>query len=494
MNYTLSGKSCSRQVERGIAEGAEKAGIAESGSGAPEHMPQHNLTTQPARSLEGFPPHTEGGLGPHSGASAPPQGAGGVSPLVKIGKSAAIGSLIRLQADTDDETKRLREVRAERWALKAAAEHALKGTGDGKKLWRCQRYRLGSEVELWRDPLRNSASYRQLETCHSVWMCPLCSAKVSERRRLELSEGLRVHREKKGQVLFWTLTFPHSRYDDLSEILSRFLAAIRLMNSTRGYKDVRRRFGVVGYVRALEVTHSERNGWHPHAHILLFLERELTGKAFGELYLELHRLWSSAVQAKGLDMPRMGVGSHLLVATGSVEDTVAAYFAKWGVQPTKVPRWTSAHELTKASSKRGRAAGRSPWDLLREVLADDSEASGRLFAEYAGAFKGKRQLTWTPGLRAALGLVVELTDEELAAAPSEDDCQALMTFDVTTWRRIVRADAQCAILDAAGLAGAEGVYAVLAELEEINWTGQKYEPRPRSLPMPEFLRLKPQQL
>lgn len=407
-------------------------------------------------------------------------------PLDNIGNFAALGLQSGFEADSDQETKagtetlNIRLARAERWALKAVAEKALNGTDLGKRLYRCNRYRLGSEVELWHDPLRHSASFRKVETCHSVWMCPVCSAKISERRRLELVEGIQAHRAQGGTVLFWTLTFPHAKSDELATILDRFLRAIRWLTGHKSYRqEIRPQFGLVGYVRALEVTHGKRNGWHPHAHALLFLERELTEEQFGWLYAKLHDLWARACERMGLDAPRLGVGSNLKKATASTEEVVAEYLAKWGYQPSKVPHWTATHELTKATSKRGREGGRSPWDLLRASLVEDAPASLALFREYAEAFRGKAQLRWTPGLRAKLGLGVEVTDEEIAEAASEDDNALLCSFDWRTWRRIAWAGAQGAILDAAGSGELDAVLGVLEGLPEAPRTAPKYDPVPR---------------
>jgi hypothetical protein len=367
----------------------------------------------------------------------------------------------------------------ERWALKSVAEKALRGTAEGKRVYRCHRYRLGSEVELWHDPLKGSASFRKVETCHSVWSCPVCSAKISERRRLELVQGIKAHRENGGAVLFWTLTFPHTRSDELATILDRFLRAIRWLTSHKTYKQaIKPQFGILGYVRALETTHGVRNGWHPHAHALLFLERPLTDEQFGWLYIKLNDLWTRACERMGLPTPALGVGSHLKKATASTEEVVAEYVAKWGHQPSKVAHWTAPHELTKATSKRGRESSRTPWDLLRVNLVEEDPQALVLFREYVQAFKGRRQLTWTPGLRARLGLGVEQTDEEIAESASEDDNALLCTFDVETWRRIAWAGAQGAILDASGSGDLERVYGVLERLPDPPRKAPRYEPRP----------------
>ena len=70
--------------------------------------------------------------------------------------------------------------------------------------------------------------------------------------------------------------------------------------------------------------------------------------------------------------------------------------------------------MTKGHIKKGKAGGNT-FDLLRAVLADKNDKqAAALFAEFAKAFKGKRSLSWSNGLKAKFNLV-EKDDEELAA-------------------------------------------------------------------------------
>lgn len=402
------------------------------------------------------------------------------TPLVKIAKFAAIGSTTGFQPLGTDEDN-LRLARYERWALKSVAEKALCRGGKWGRVFRCHRYRLGSEVEVWRDPIRSSASFRKLETCGGVWVCPPCSAKVSERRRLELVQGVKAHREKGGAILFLTLTFPHGVGDVLKDILGRFLHAIRWMTGHSAYQALREEVGLLGYVRALEVTHGQ-NGWHPHTHSLLFIERPLSPVELELMKAKLFAVWVSACKAKGLPSPSFRHGVDLKPATANTEDLIAEYVAKWGYQPKKTPHWTATHELTKANSKHGRRHGRTPWDLLRSDLVEDDPQALALFAEYADAFKGRSQLTWSRGLRAKLSLGEELTDQELAEQASEDENQLLVSMDAHTWRRVVSAKAWPRLLEAAArctLEDQDPIYDVLAELPDPPHGTPHFDPAPR---------------
>ncbi len=218
------------------------------------------------------------------------------------------------------------------------------------------------------------------------------------------------------------------------------------MASDRAYKRLCASYGVVGSIKALEVTWGSANGWHPHAHVLLVCSGDVGNLSTFEG--ELYGCWSRAAARKGLAMdPEHGL--DVRATWGAVED----YVGKWGHAPTG-RAWGTEDELVKAHSKKARAVPRAagerytPFDLLRWV-ADTGEArAAALFREYAGVFKGRRQLVWSPGLRAELGLVDEASDEDLARAAVEDAVLLLLlTFE--QWRAIRRLGQRGQLLEVA---------------------------------------------
>jgi Replication protein len=103
-----------------------------------------------------------------------------------------------------------------------------------------------------------------------VWHCPVCAAKTSERRRIELQQIIEKHIEMGGSVYMTTYTISHKRYDDLQDLLQRFLEARRKAKAGRRGQSLKTDFQICGTVSVLEVTWSEANGWHPHVHELVF--------------------------------------------------------------------------------------------------------------------------------------------------------------------------------------------------------------------------------
>ena len=81
---------------------------------------------------------------------------------------------------------KIRLVRAERYACQAVARKAL----PGERVSMCLRFRNNSsEVQVWKHKKTAKAFYGGLVVCGSVWLCPICAAKISERRRIELQKA-----------------------------------------------------------------------------------------------------------------------------------------------------------------------------------------------------------------------------------------------------------------------------------------------------------------
>jgi hypothetical protein len=200
-------------------------------------------------------------------------------------------------------------------------------------------------------------------------------------------------------------------------------------NSTRAALKLFESIGCVGSVRAWEVTHGV-NGWHPHFHLLLFVQ---PGYDLVKLRQAFYSLWANSCRLAGLPVPseRHGV---------SLEDgsKAAAYASKWGLES----------EMTKGHIKRARSTkGRSPFDLLRSKLYDDDRQAAALFQEYARCFHGKRQLVWSKGLK-ALFSVDELNDQELSARV-DDSAVLLGSITLEQWRAILRLDLRADVLELA---------------------------------------------
>ena len=318
-------------------------------------------------------------------------------------------------------------VRCERFALQSAARRILPKSRTAKCLRFVQKHRAG--VEVWRSKEHQTAHFGGLQTCGSVWACPVCAAKISERRRLELLGAMEAHQSAGGGVLLLTLTNPHKLGDRLGEILSKQQKAMSRFTGDYSAKALRASIGCIGTVRAWEVTHGA-NGWHPHFHLLLFVR---SGLDLGEVAARAYAVWANSCRLAGLPIPSREHGVR-------VDDgrKAAEYVSKglWGLD----------REMTKGHMKKARA-GSSPFDLLRAVLEDGDRQAAARFQEFAEAFKGKRQLVWSQGLK-ALFAVDDLTDEQVSAV-QDDSAAFLGEITLEQWRAVLRLDLRGEVLELA---------------------------------------------
>lgn len=94
--------------------------------------------------------------------------------------------------------------------------------------------------------------------------------------------------------------------------------------------------------------------------------------------------------------------------------------------------------------------------------------------------KGKRQLLWSPGLKALVG-VDEKTDEQIATEQSEE-ADVLGLVSTGDWQRVRRYQRRAQLLDAAEGGGWPAVLAELARLLALDRAGISPEGGPRRAP------------
>jgi hypothetical protein len=340
--------------------------------------------------------------------------------------------------------------RLERYELQSVARRVL----TGHRITHCLRTMLpgAAAVPVYYAASSSSSHYGQLMVCGSVWFCPVCASKISERRRRELEQALSWWVAKGHTVLLVTYTFSHGRGDHVGEILDYFLGAQHVMTGNRPYKRLKASCGVIHSIKALEVTWGAENGWHPHSHWLLFCDGNVD---VPRMENELYRIWKAEAAKKGLSMNRAH-GVKIQNTFGAVAD----YVAKFGKQKT----WGAEHELSKAHLKRGRGERYAPFELLRWLAETGEWLPAELFTQYAAYFAGRRQLVWSRGLRAAAGLVEEKTDEEIASE-IEEEAIILALLTAEDWRLVKRFNQRGQLLEVAR-SGDSG--AVLAFVEALH--------------------------
>jgi hypothetical protein len=321
-----------------------------------------------------------------------------------------------------------------KWALDALLP--------GSRQFKCHRYRIpGKDLEVKLSLEHQKAFYAGFECCGSVWGCPLCAPKITERRRVEVEVAIGVAKALGFKVMLATFTIRHGIGDDVDAIRKQMMQAWFRGTTTRAGKMMRKMIGLVGYIRVIEVTYGE-NGFHPHMHVLLIVDTTWSTEVIQRLW---YPIWLDGCRKSGLEDPSEAHGVRI-----DDGERAAQYVTKWGMDS----------ELTKGHLKKGRKSV-NPWDLLRvyalgldhnaiapelrEVfvsLGIDEKRAGALFLTFFKAFKGSRQLYWSNGLRDKLGLKKEKSDQELAEEEMDTAAALLATltdeqrFDLIRTRKL----------------------------------------------------------
>ena len=343
--------------------------------------------------------------------------------------------------------------RLERYALQSVVREILPSSRTAK----CLRVPFRSQIDIYVSLSHQSAMYGGLSTCSSVWACPVCAAKISERRRLELRAAIAACEALGGAVALLTLTHPHNSADPLEALVAAETKALTGFFGNRQGRSLMAALCRFGQVRAYEVTHGRKrrinNGFHPHFHILLFLR--FRHASLGEFERWGFEIWRNECVRAGLQPPsdRHGI---------SLQDGAAAaeYVAKMGLESASV--WGLDLEMTKGHTKRAKG-GETPFDFLRACLVGEDLQARVLFREFAGVFKGKRQLVWSRGLREELGLGKPVSDAELAAV-QEDDAYLLAQLSREQWRCVLNFDMRGELLELARYGNLDSINVFLNSL------------------------------
>jgi len=356
--------------------------------------------------------------------------------------------------------------RLERFILQSKARQLL----PKERVAKCLRVLSSKQtnVKVFYTPVLGSAHYGNLMTCASLWHCPICASKISERRRLILQPFVDNWREMYGgSVLFLTLTMRHRKREPLKQVLAGLIASLADLRSKRWWEKFRLLFGIVGLVRALEITHG-KNGWHPHLHFLIFTCQLIDLPAFLH---EIRTRWRQVLALHGRS------ASYERGADVSfVDSSMPSYMLKMGLVAdseddelaTEVGHWTAAHELTKATVKLGRNGSHSPLQLLRLAAAGDDKAA-KLWQEYAITLKGKEHLVWSKGFKKFLG-IENKTDKQLVDQ-QEEIAVLLAQIDYDQWQIVLQQELRGPLLQ---VASAGDALALQQWLEQHGIVGVKF--------------------
>ena len=331
----------------------------------------------------------------------------------------------------------------------------VKGHEVNHRTCKCHRVILTPTAQVVKSPNKNKAFFGGVMQCASVWTCPVCSAKINERKASDMRVAFNQAPELGYKVSLMTFTAPHAAADTIKDLSSKMRESIVSFWRERQIAKWKKNKGVIGNIRAFEVRYGD-NGWHPHFHLIVFSKEAI----FDDKDILLDK-WQRVCMRHGLDKPNE---YGLDIQDGS---KAGDYICKFGSDGEVLKRfdgenvtWDAADEMTKGHAKKGKKGSLGPWDLLRCLDEAKTEKEKKkyhgLFLHYARAFKGVAQLKWSRGLRKVFELDKEKTDEELINE-KEDKAKLLCHLFREEWRYLIKNKARAKILEIAEKSGSNGI-------------------------------------
>lgn len=387
-------------------------------------------------------------------------------PAARLSAPASLGIYAKSATPplSGEDRKVVQGLRAQRFELLSTARMVFRRAGlaagleyghDIHRTAKCKHITRGEGVGVHLANEHKKAFFSGLVTCGSVWSCPVCAAKVQERRREEIAQAIDWAYLNKLQPVMVTLTHPHKAWHELGQLLEQQADALHRLRAGAPWGRVKAWAGYRGLIRALELTHGA-NGWHPHTHEIWFVRADLGADELKAKVLE--RWQSSCIRAGLLDPNDKAQLAAFQARAVDVKGNCSAsdYLAK----QDDSRHWGADREMSKASTKAGRAKGQHPFGLLAKAAT--CTRSAELFVSYSLSMRGKRQLFWSAGLKGRVG-IDDLTDEVLAEQERED-ADMLGQLDHSDWVTVRQAGARAAVLDAAEDGGWPAVLALIEAL------------------------------
>ena len=210
-----------------------------------------------------------------------------------------------------------------------------------------------------------------VKPCKSVWACPYCAERIAIERGQQFQFYIQEHLNAGGDVFLMTLTVPHRRQDSPFTLDERFQQAHRALFRSRRFRKLMADAGYLGCVKSPEYTWGEKNGVHPHLHVLLFVE---SGVVCDMLQEHLYQLWVKECLKVGLRKPSRKRGVDL--QRGHV---AGDYITKMG--------WNAAAEMARSDMKLAHKDNFSVFGLVAEFIKTGNR-------KYLDAYKLIVQLSW----------------------------------------------------------------------------------------------------
>lgn len=391
---------------------------------------------------------------------------------------AGLGNVANIAAAPRKPMHSNMQKRLKNYRLLATAQHLqiandVRARKGGKHRTRvCHRNRqYGADSVILRlspSPADSSAALGNLQTCGSVWACPVCAPRIAAERGKEIQKALDWGKQNGLIPVMLTLTARHTGEMSLDHIKTRFRAAWRFFTKARSWRRFRAAYQVEHTITAREVLYAWQsgNGWHYHMHSLLFIRRDVVRDAIEtDMQADLRPDWLAALQKHELD----AIDEYGLNVTAH-GDVPGKYLAKLGINPGAAVT-DARYEISGAGNKQGRS-GVNIWTLLERSARRDSagnptkgaKLAEKCYLEYITTMQGDNWITWSQGFKALVG-VDEQPDEQLAETDDEPAAQDWLRLEPEQWYPVAKTREYAGLLSVAAQTRSKS--AVLAFIDEL---------------------------
>lgn len=351
---------------------------------------------------------------------------------VKTSQSSATRSLANFTSDAQNQNENPRDAKMR---LRFQRQTQSRKLLPAKRVATCLRLPVphAAGIDIMHVPDKDSSHFHGLRTCNSAWDCPVCAAKLSERRRVEVQRAMVLAQDHGLMPALLTFTLAHTKYDSIKYLKDALKACLAKFKSGRAFQDLKAKYNWSGSIMATEATfgllREIDNGAHIHRHDLVFVDH-MDNETFLEFEHDVKAHWMHCVEFLGYSAS-WEHGAHV---TNS-DWEITSYIAKHGHEP-EGNKWGVDYELTKASSKTSSDHGVTPFQLLDLAEAGNDQAAA-LFREYSAAMATTSLIRFSAGFREFLGMGKEQTDEQVMA---QEDAPAVALTSVTrnTWYQLIK--------------------------------------------------------
>lgn len=268
-------------------------------------------------------------------------------------------------------------------------------------------------VRIPKDERKNKASLSGVQTCGSIWACPVCAKRIATQRGKEISQAIDWMTECGNVAIMVSNTARHTANDSLAGFKKKFKKAHRRFVQSRRWRVLKAQFGIQHSIKAVEGTWGIENGWHYHQHAILFLSADALAAAGDDAFKEwiesARALWLSCLEKEGLD----GIG-EIAFDVQAEHDVKKSYLAKLGLEDETAKL---DYELSAGHNKT--SGGAKIWQILEKSWQGDTLAS-KLYIEWVEAMSGDQWIVFSDGLKELCG-IEDMQDEDASLFDGIDE-------------------------------------------------------------------------